>query len=61
MESAAAMQEVPKVAVKRPCCQCVQTKKIRDLCIKNNGEEQCQDFIAAFKDCVRVKKEQMKS
>lgn len=39
----------------RPCCACPETKKIRDSCIFNNGEENCGDFIEAHKVCLRSK------
>uniref|UniRef100_A0A8C5WCQ3 Cytochrome c oxidase copper chaperone n=1 Tax=Leptobrachium leishanense TaxID=445787 RepID=A0A8C5WCQ3_9ANUR len=37
----------------RPCCACPETKKARDACIIEKGEEHCQDLIEAHKDCMR--------
>lgn len=30
---------------KKPCCACKSTKKLRDMCIRNNNEEVCFDFV----------------
>ncbi|KAK6485613.1 cytochrome c oxidase copper chaperone-like isoform X1 [Huso huso] len=37
----------------KPCCACPETKKIRDACIIEKGEESCKDLIEAHKDCMR--------
>ncbi|XP_072770629.1 cytochrome c oxidase copper chaperone [Nerophis lumbriciformis] len=37
----------------RPCCACPETKKVRDTCIIEKGEENCTDLIEAHKDCMR--------
>lgn len=37
----------------KPCCACPETKKARDACIIENGEEKCQSYIEAHKDCMR--------
>jgi len=37
----------------KPCCACPDTKKARDACIIENGEEKCGDLIQAHKDCMR--------
>ena len=37
----------------RPCCACPETRKARDECILANGEEECQSFIEAHKECLR--------
>ncbi|KAL4484392.1 hypothetical protein ABPG74_019569 [Tetrahymena malaccensis] len=39
----------------KPCCACPETKKLRDACVFNNGEENCKDFIEAHKECLRSK------
>jgi len=42
--------------VKKPCkacCACPDTKRIRDECIVENGEENCQGLIEAHKTCMR--------
>jgi len=44
-----------KKKMKRPCCVCKSTKKLRDFCIRNNDEEQCLDFIEANNKCLRAK------
>ena len=43
--------ETPKKL--KPCCACPETKKARDTCIIENGEENCQDLIEAHKACMR--------
>nr|QBC88382.1 cytochrome c oxidase copper chaperone [Philasterides dicentrarchi] len=35
------------------CCACPDTKKLRDQCIFNNGQDKCQTFIEAHKECLR--------
>ncbi|KAH1025469.1 hypothetical protein HUJ05_010191 [Dendroctonus ponderosae] len=37
----------------KPCCACPETKKVRDQCIIENGEENCKDLIEAHKKCMR--------
>ncbi|CAO3646208.1 unnamed protein product [Cunninghamella echinulata] len=37
----------------KPCCACPETKKVRDQCIFNNGEENCQELIDAHLKCMR--------
>nr|XP_057939026.1 cytochrome c oxidase copper chaperone [Doryrhamphus excisus]XP_057939027.1 cytochrome c oxidase copper chaperone [Doryrhamphus excisus]XP_057939028.1 cytochrome c oxidase copper chaperone [Doryrhamphus excisus] len=37
----------------RPCCACPETKKVRDACIIEKGEEECTALIEAHKDCMR--------
>jgi len=36
-----------------PCCACPETKKIRDECVIEKGEENCSDEIEAHKKCMR--------
>lgn len=37
----------------KPCCACPETRKPRDECILENGEEACKDLIEAHKECLR--------
>lgn len=38
----------------RPCCACPETKRNRDQCIFETGdEEKCKDLIEAHKACMR--------
>ncbi|KAG0248596.1 Cytochrome c oxidase copper chaperone [Mortierella polycephala] len=37
----------------KPCCACPETKKVRDNCVFNNGEENCLDLIKAHQQCLR--------
>lgn len=37
----------------KPCCACPETKKARDACIIERGEESCTDLIEAHKSCMR--------
>ncbi|MRB67746.1 hypothetical protein GH825_30800, partial [Bacillus thuringiensis] len=37
----------------KPCCACPETKKIRDACIMEKGEDNCGDVIEKHKDCMR--------
>jgi len=37
----------------KPCCACPETKKARDACIIEKGEENCVDLIEAHKQCMR--------
>jgi len=38
----------------KPCCACPETKKARDICVLERGEENCKDFIEAHKECMRA-------
>lgn len=42
--------EKPKL---KPCCACPETKKLRDACIVENGQENCQALIEAHLKCMR--------
>lgn len=44
------VKEKPKL---RPCCACPETKKARDTCIIEKGEENCGDLIEKHKQCMR--------
>lgn len=37
----------------KACCACPETKKIRDECIIQHGEDNCGDLIEAHKKCMR--------
>ncbi|XP_058796194.1 cytochrome c oxidase copper chaperone [Phymastichus coffea] len=37
----------------KPCCACLETKKVRDECIVNKGEAECGHLIEAHKACMR--------
>ncbi|KAH8554597.1 cytochrome c oxidase copper chaperone [Umbelopsis sp. PMI_123] len=37
----------------KPCCACPETKKVRDRCIFDNGEENCKQYIDAHVKCMR--------
>lgn len=37
----------------KACCACPDTKRVRDACIVEQGEENCQDLIEAHKKCMR--------
>ncbi|KAM4558132.1 cytochrome c oxidase copper chaperone isoform 1-T2 [Odontesthes bonariensis] len=57
----AASVETPAIAASteekkplKPCCACPETKKVRDACIIEKGEESCGDLIEAHKDCMRA-------
>ena len=36
----------------KPCCACPETRKPRDACIAEKGEEGCGDFIEAHRQCM---------
>jgi len=38
----------------KPCCVCLDTKRVRDECIMEKGQEQCGDLIEAHKACMRA-------
>nr|AAY18879.1 COX17 [synthetic construct] len=38
----------------KPCCACPETKKARDACIIEKGEEHCGHLIEAHKECMRA-------
>ncbi|XP_026808857.1 cytochrome c oxidase copper chaperone [Rhopalosiphum maidis] len=37
----------------KACCACPETKRTRDACIMENGEENCRHLIEAHKECMR--------
>lgn len=36
----------------KPCCACPETRKSRDACIMEKGEESCSAEIEAHKQCM---------
>ncbi|XP_007106290.1 cytochrome c oxidase copper chaperone [Physeter macrocephalus] len=38
----------------KPCCACPETKKARDACIIEKGEENCGHLIEAHKECMKA-------
>jgi cytochrome c oxidase assembly protein subunit 17 len=47
-EKSEGIQPKPKM-----CCACPETKRARDECIAQHGEDHCQEFIEAHKECLR--------
>ena len=39
---------------KKICCSCPETKKPRDLCVVERGEDACAALIEAHKACLRA-------
>ncbi|CDW53699.1 Cytochrome c oxidase copper chaperone [Trichuris trichiura] len=37
----------------KPCCACPETRKLRDECIVEKGEENCKDLIEAHRKCMK--------
>ncbi|XP_027206646.2 protein NCBP2AS2 homolog [Penaeus vannamei] len=37
----------------KACCACPETKRARDACIIENGEENCTELIEAHKKCLK--------
>ncbi|XP_022073800.1 cytochrome c oxidase copper chaperone [Acanthochromis polyacanthus] len=54
VESPPAAQSPEQKKPLRPCCACPETKKVRDACIIEKGEENCTALIEAHKDCMRA-------
>ncbi|XP_033029552.1 cytochrome c oxidase copper chaperone [Lacerta agilis] len=50
---AAAAEQKPPPSLK-PCCACPETKRARDACIIEKGEEHCGALIEAHKECMRA-------
>lgn len=51
--AAPAAPEAEEVKKDKACCACPETKKARDACIIEKGEEHCGDLIEAHKQCMR--------
>ena len=47
---AATEEEKPKLKI---CCACPETRKPRDECVVEKGEESCGEYIEAHKVCLR--------
>ncbi|KAM4048641.1 LOW QUALITY PROTEIN: cytochrome c oxidase copper chaperone [Anomaloglossus baeobatrachus] len=45
--------ETPEKKPLKPCCACPETKKVRDACIIEKGEEH-SGLIEAHKECMRA-------
>ncbi|KAL5059328.1 hypothetical protein RYX36_030932 [Vicia faba] len=45
--------EVSKTPKKKICCACPDTKRIRDECIVEHGEDACGKWIEAHRLCLR--------
>jgi len=43
-------KDKPKLKI---CCACPDTKKTRDQCVVERGQENCTSFIEAHKECLR--------
>lgn len=43
-------QDKPKC---KPCCACPETRKARDMCIIEQGEENCAELIARHRECMK--------
>ncbi|XP_061092822.1 cytochrome c oxidase copper chaperone-like isoform X2 [Conger conger] len=52
-ETTTALESAEPVETAKPCCECPETKKARDACIIEKGEESCTDLIEAHKECMR--------
>ncbi|XP_055523587.1 cytochrome c oxidase copper chaperone [Wyeomyia smithii] len=37
----------------KACCACPETKRVRDSCIMERGEENCGELIEKHKQCMR--------
>lgn len=49
-EQAKAKEQKPK----KICCACPETKKARDACIVERGEDKCGELIEAHLKCLRA-------
>lgn len=38
---------------KKICCSCPDTRRLRDLCMVEKGQEHCKEFIEAHNACLR--------
>ncbi|XP_029937203.1 cytochrome c oxidase copper chaperone [Myripristis murdjan] len=54
VEAAPAIQDSEQKKPLKPCCACPETKKVRDACIIEKGEENCTHLIEAHKECMRA-------
>lgn len=37
----------------KPCCACPETRKRRDACVMEKGEDNCGKLIEEHKECLR--------
>ncbi|KAG9271356.1 cytochrome c oxidase copper chaperone [Astyanax mexicanus] len=54
VEAAPAIEGAQEKKPLKPCCACPETKKARDACIIEKGEESCTNLIEAHKECMRA-------
>jgi len=54
VEPPATTAPAPETKPKKICCACPDTKKLRDDCIVQNGEDACGKFIEAHLQCLRA-------
>ncbi|CAM8974253.1 unnamed protein product [Rhodiola kirilowii] len=52
--TAAPGQETKPKPKKKICCACPDTKKLRDECIVEHGEDACSKWIEAHLKCLRA-------
>ncbi|KAK9688923.1 hypothetical protein RND81_09G022200 [Saponaria officinalis] len=52
--AAAETPELNQKPKKKICCACPDTKKLRDECIVQHGEDACSKWIEAHKQCLRA-------
>uniref|UniRef100_A0A0E0ESA7 Cytochrome c oxidase copper chaperone n=1 Tax=Oryza meridionalis TaxID=40149 RepID=A0A0E0ESA7_9ORYZ len=45
---------------KKICCACPDTKKLRDECIVQHGEDACRKWIEAHRQCLRAEEDCLK-
>ncbi|KAK9674455.1 hypothetical protein RND81_12G233700 [Saponaria officinalis] len=53
-ESVSKTCELNQKPKKKICCACPDTKKLRDECIVEHGENACTKWIEAHKQCLRA-------
>ncbi|XP_056098218.1 cytochrome c oxidase copper chaperone [Rhinichthys klamathensis goyatoka] len=54
VEASPAIESTEQKKPLKPCCACPETKKARDACIIEKGEECCTGLIEAHKECMRA-------
>ncbi|KAK2905143.1 hypothetical protein Q8A67_006942 [Cirrhinus molitorella] len=54
VEASPAIEGAEQKKPLKPCCACPETKKARDACIIEKGEESCTHLIEAHKECMRA-------
>ncbi|XWS52063.1 hypothetical protein CRYUN_Cryun11dG0035200 [Craigia yunnanensis] len=53
-QGSATISGVESKPKKKICCACPETKKLRDECIVDHGEEACAKWIQAHRMCLRA-------